>query len=233
MRGRLLRKNAGVREAEVAVTVAIEELKAWKAIYSECVKQRGFEMAQLIQRNNFFMIFQGVLFAGICQSAAMVPVVSMIICLVGLSSSLFQAAMAAGAKYWQEHWEVSTREAEIEMTLWLMAHRLLRTQVSKRKFKIRGDLLDRLEMRRTVVHLFEDNKNREKISKTLRKSRPWAKIMNIIIMMRFSASRIPVYVGLAFAVAWFVLFLCTFRIEGVEYRVPSEVTGFPITELKK
>ncbi|MCH7420029.1 hypothetical protein [Pseudomonas mosselii] len=233
MRERVLSKNIKGKDVEVSILVAVEELKAWKSIYAECLRQRGFEITQLIQRNNFFMIFQGVLFAGICQSAAMVPVVSLMICLVGFCTSLFQAGMAAGAKYWQEHWEINTRSAEREMTLWLMAHRIIRNQINKRSLSVSDDLINRLEVRRTVVHLFEDNKNRDRIRDNLKMSRPWAPIMNFIIMRRFSASRIPVYVGGGFALVWLVLLLCTFRIDGVAIKVPDGITGFPIKEAKK
>ncbi|MDZ5740987.1 RipA family octameric membrane protein [Pseudomonas asiatica] len=233
LRERVLNKNVSVKDAEIAILVAIEELKAWKSIYAECLRQRGFEIAQLIQRNNFFMIFQGVLFAGICQSAAAVPVVSLIICLVGFGTSLFQASMAAGAKYWQEHWELNTRSAEREMTFWLMAHRIIRAQINKRSLAVKSELVDRLEVRKTVVRLFEDNKNRDRIRENLKSSRPWAPIMNFIIMRRFSASRIPVYVGGAFALAWLLLLLCTFRVDGLDSKVPKGVTGFPISEAKK
>lgn len=69
------------------------------------LKMREFEITQLAQRNNFFMIFQGVMLAGVIQSSHAIPVVSFLVCVAGFLISLFQIGMASGAKYWQEYWE--------------------------------------------------------------------------------------------------------------------------------
>lgn len=69
------------------------------------LKMREFEITQLVQRNNFFMIFQGVMLAGVIQSAHGKPVVSFLVCVAGFFMSLLQVGMASGAKYWQEYWE--------------------------------------------------------------------------------------------------------------------------------
>jgi len=44
---------------------------------------REFEITQLAQRNNFFMIFQGVMLAGVIQSSHAIPVVSFLVCVAG------------------------------------------------------------------------------------------------------------------------------------------------------
>ncbi|MHC1910589.1 RipA family octameric membrane protein [Klebsiella pneumoniae] len=41
------------------------DLRAVKRLYELTIRIRDFEITQLSQRNNFFMIFQGVLFAGL------------------------------------------------------------------------------------------------------------------------------------------------------------------------
>jgi len=76
------------------------------------LQMREFEITQLAQRNNFFMIFQGVLLAGIIQSTHSIPVVSFLGCVAGFFISLFQVGMASGAKYWQEYWEAKLTEFE-------------------------------------------------------------------------------------------------------------------------
>ena len=42
-----------------------EEIKSIKAVYEIAIQTRNFEIQQLINRNNFFMIFQGVLLAAV------------------------------------------------------------------------------------------------------------------------------------------------------------------------
>ncbi|WP_431065252.1 hypothetical protein [Methylotuvimicrobium sp.] len=69
--------------------------------FEVALQMREFEITQLAQRNNFFMIFQGVLLAGVIQSAHSIAVVSFLGCVAGFSISLFQVGMASGAKYWQ------------------------------------------------------------------------------------------------------------------------------------
>ena len=69
------------------------------------LSRRDFEINQLIQRNNFFMLFQGVLLAGTIQSAHNKPIVSFLVCLCAVCVSIYQTQMAAGAKFWQEYWE--------------------------------------------------------------------------------------------------------------------------------
>ncbi|WP_226067576.1 hypothetical protein [Dickeya zeae] len=88
------------------------DIDAMKSIFKITLATRDFEITQLVQRNNFFMIFQGVLFAGVMQSSHSKPLVSFLVCVVGLTVSLFQVGMASGAKFWQEYWEEVLKEVE-------------------------------------------------------------------------------------------------------------------------
>lgn len=83
-----------------------------KKLYYIAVKTRNFEITQLVQRNNFFMIFQGVLIACIINSNNTVPLIHTLICVIGAGISAYQMQAAAGAKFWQEHWESEVSEAE-------------------------------------------------------------------------------------------------------------------------
>lgn len=79
-----------------------------KDAYLVAITARDFEITQLVQRNNFFMVFQGVLLAGLLQASNggdIHPVVIFIACLAGLLISILQFFMASGAKFWQERWE--------------------------------------------------------------------------------------------------------------------------------
>src|SRR5450830_1129109 len=55
------------------------DYEAMKSIFKLCVEMRNFEITQLTHRNNFFMIFQGVLLSGVVQSSHMFPVVSFLV----------------------------------------------------------------------------------------------------------------------------------------------------------
>ncbi|MEX3772509.1 hypothetical protein [Pseudomonas sp. MYb118] len=223
------KKLSGVEEqkaAENAVTAAVGDLAAWKAIYKLCIELRNFEISQLVQRNNFFMVFQGVLLAGICQSAGQIPIVSFMICLAGLGISLLQACMAAGAKYWQVHWEINTQRSEQAMTKITQYHRILRWQLNRRSVRLDKELEAKLENRALLVHLFEEDSNNDRVRKSVKESRPYAYFTNEFIMRKFSSSRIPIYAGFFLAMIWFVLLVCTVRFEGLNTGVFDFVVGF-------
>lgn len=218
---------AQTKIAEGHVKAAVSDLRGWKGIYELCLELRNFEISQLVQRNNFFMIFQGVLLAGVCQSAGQVPIVSFMACLAGLVVSILQAGMAAGAKYWQVHWEINTQKSEqVMMKVWTVHDRLHDT-IEKNKVEIDPALFSQLESRRLLIHLFEEDYNRDLIEKSLKQGRIKRKVVNHLIMQRFSASRIPIYVGICLAIIWFALLVCTIRIPGLNLQVLSIITGFP------
>ena len=51
-----------------------------KAVYEISIKARHFEISHLIQRNNFFMLFQGVLLASVMQAQNSRPFVELVVC---------------------------------------------------------------------------------------------------------------------------------------------------------
>jgi hypothetical protein len=214
------------RMAEHQALSAVDDLSAWKSIYQLSIELRNFEISQLVQRNNFFMIFQGVLLAGICQSAGQIPIVSLVICVVGALVALLQAGMAAGAKYWQEHWELNTTISENAMVELLKRHRVLRYITSRQKISIDKGIENRLLSRQAFVTLFGEDSNKNEILANLKNSRPKAVILNRLIMMKFSTSRIPIYVGLVLAAGWLTLLICTFRIPGLDWHIMESITGF-------
>lgn len=213
--------------AERACRTAVDDLSAWKAVYELSIELRNFEINQLVQRNNFFMIFQGVLFAGVCQSSGQIPVVSFMVCLVGCSVALLQAGMAAGAKYWQEHWELNSRMSEDAMLKLLQKHRVYRYLNERLNIEIEPALDQKLLQRQSLIKLFEDDSNAERIKESVVSGRPHARLANWMILKRFSASRIPIYVGLVLAIGWFVLLLFTFRFDFLNLHVWDGMVGFP------
>ncbi len=211
-------------KVRLLVEVAANDLAAWKAIYKLCIELRNFEISQLVQRNNFFMIFQGVLFAGICQSLGLVPVVSFVVCLVGVGVSGLQVCMACGAKYWQAHWEMNSSRAEQAMLNLTAGHTIIRKKIDELGV-LGAEATSKLEQRSKLVELFAYDSNREIIKSDLETSRPNAYITNWLIMRKFSSSRIPIYAGIFFLVMWLILLLNTLDVPG-GFHVPGWISGF-------
>jgi hypothetical protein len=145
------------------------------------LRMREFEINQLTQRNNFFMIFQGVLFAGLVQSSHSTPVVSLMVCVAGFIVALFQIGMASGAKFWQEYWEQMLSEYESTAR--------------------EGDP--------ELFH--NDNCRYEKTVKARMNHRGFCGLASKFVLCRFSVSRIPIYVGMVLSLIWGLLVLCTLR----------------------
>lgn len=76
-----------------------ERIKELKHVYEIAIKTRDFEIQNLIHRNNFYMLFQGVLLASVFSSSANKPIVELIICCSGMIISWYQIKVSAGAKY--------------------------------------------------------------------------------------------------------------------------------------
>jgi hypothetical protein len=182
------------------------DLDAIKSIFKLALEMRNFEIMQLAQRNNFFMIFQGVLFAGVVQSSHQFSIISFLVCAAGLIVSLLQVGMASGAKYWQEYWEAALQ----------MSEKLLLSHLEKHSAD-----------RNILVHLFHDEEAlyEKEVGGRLR-NHGVSGITYRLVMARFSVSRIPIYVGIALSIVWLLLLLSTMR-EYSPFGVPSFITGFP------
>lgn len=164
-----------------------------KAVYKLAIQTRNFEIQQLINRNNFFMLFQGVLLAAVFSNQAPKPIVEFIICLSGIFISGHQIKVAAGAKYWQEWWELKTSEIEDK----------LKNTIGKDGF----------------IPLFSLNKEDEKDTKVFKEKvdnkidKPESKFLEIdfneIIKRKYSVSRVPIYTGFVLMLTWLALFLST------------------------
>ncbi|WP_295909653.1 hypothetical protein [uncultured Xanthomonas sp.] len=160
------------------------EQKARLELYLQCIEIRNFEISNLVTRNNFFMIFQGVLIAGVLQSSDKAPpMVLLCASLCGLLVSTFQTMMASGAKFWQDAWEHH---------LDLSERRLQRVMVLS-------------DPDRRFYRLFardpEQTKSLLKLKRKCRGERSWTNFL----VQRFSVSKAPIYAGLAFMGFWTVL----------------------------
>ncbi|MCV6798524.1 hypothetical protein OII53_22175 [Achromobacter ruhlandii] len=177
---------------------------ALKGLFTVALETRNFEISQLVQRNNFFMIFQGVLLAGMIQSSHTKPVVSFLVCLAGFAVSFYQVRMAAGAKFWQEYWEAVLQDIDKELNKHLS---IPEARTGK------------------LFHLFhEDDHIYGKMVKD-RLSRRGFCLTGFLVMKRYSVSRVPIYVAIALAFVWALLLLCTMR-GYPPFSPPSFVVGF-------
>jgi hypothetical protein len=149
--------------------------------FEVALRMRDFEISQLTQRNNFFMVFQGVLFAGLVQSSHPIPVVSFMVCVVGLVASIFQVGMASGAKFWQEYWEQKLTEYE----------EVARTAAPE------------LFHNKTCLYA--------KTVKERMNQRGFFGWASNLVLYQFSVSRIPIYIGIWLSVIWGLLALSTLR----------------------
>lgn len=177
-----------------------------KSVYKICIQTRNFEIEQLIQRNNFFMLFQGVLLAAALQNQASKPYVELIVSLIGIFVSYYQLQMSCGAKFWQEWWESRVEELEV-------------------KLKNSPDVKD---------HEFHDLFNtsasqvHERVSKRLSQNGGYS-IINQLILNRFSVSRAPISVSLVLLFGWSALTLQTLKFTGAEAALNSihmSVSGY-------
>ncbi len=178
------------------------DLYALEAVYKIAMSERQFEITQLVQRNNFFMIFQGVLLAGLIQAAGngkIIPIISLMLVLAGLLTAIWQIGMAAGAKFWQERWELAVNKIESDL---IESHR-----VNGRK---------KLHLLFTV----EDATIEKEVGK-----RVHGTFVGHLIALRFSPSRLPIYVGITFLIVWLVLLVSQFGL-GSSHNFPIELTGF-------
>ncbi|TCP95194.1 hypothetical protein EDC44_11025 [Cricetibacter osteomyelitidis] len=148
-------------------------------LYERCIQNRNLEIEQLVQRNNFFILFQGILFTSIstiATSGKSIPVLLMILILVGIIMSWFQWKGAAGAKFWQEYWEA-------------------------RLFKIEQELNECLSLK----ILFNEKEPKQIVSLHLEQSKKsW--LTKKLILSYGSVSSIPIYIGLVCLYIWIFLF---------------------------
>ncbi|QNM98196.1 RipA family octameric membrane protein [Chitinimonas koreensis] len=180
------------------------DVSALKALFKTTLETRNFEISMLVQRNNFFMIFQGVLFAGLIQSSHQKPIVSFMVCLAGFLVSFFQIKMAAGAKFWQEYWEQALHKIEGELL------RSMDARKSGRRYKF--------QLFHDEIHIYEKMvRDRLKCNGD--------GFINRLIMSRYSVSRVPIYVAIVLAAIWFTLVLCTLRAYP-PLAIPSFIVGF-------
>jgi len=157
-----------------------KEINALKAMYEISIKARDFEIGQLINRNNFFMLFQGVLLASIMQGQVRRSIVAFIISFSGVWISFYQLQMASRAKFWQEWWE--SRVDYFEKLLCEKLKQSGRVELYE-LFAIHSDKVQEV----VQMRLSSSNKNR---------------VTNFLILHKFSVGRPPIRVAIVLMITW-------------------------------
>lgn len=205
------KESAAAREIDHARSSPMGNISA---AFDMTLRQRDFEIAQLTQRNNFFMIFQGVVIAGLIQSQGQAAgAVNAGVCFLGLIVSLLQAFMGAGAKYWQVRWESATRTLEIYLLQTLKDEKtIFQFFTSDGKFltEKEKESLEKVNQQSTARQedklQFPEGFIDKKVSADLPK---WRSLTDELILYKPSVGRIPIFVGLWLMVFWtFLLYHC-------------------------
>lgn len=175
-----------------------------KSLYEISIETRNFEINQLIQRNNFFMLFQGVLLSAVMQTETSKPYVEVIICITGFIVSIYQLQMASGAKYWQEWWESRVDYFEEQLCS---------------KIKQCED--------REAHQLFTvKSKDVHDIVKSRLTSHKKKAFTNLLILGGFSVGRAPIKVSFCLIFTWIALFLTTLDISAIpDFKMSEIFTG--------
>lgn len=184
------------------------ELDSLKSLYDICIKTRNFEINQLIQRNNFFMLFQGVLLASVLQAELSRPFVELVICICGVLVSIYQMQMASGAKFWQEWWEQRVDEFE----------KLLCEKIKE-------------ENGTEPYELFSTSSAKVKEVVTCRIANSKHKFTNFLMLSGYSVGRAPMKVSVVLILTWLSLLASTLNFQILDC-LPEIVKGFSITPIK-
>jgi hypothetical protein len=184
------------------MTTPDQNYESLKAVYKVCIETRNFEINQLIQRNNFFMLFQGVLLAAALQNQGSKPAVELIICLTGIFVSIYQLQMASGAKYWQEWWESRLEEYEQKL----------------------GEHQDANDASFHDLFTASSDKVHSVISERLRRKSK-GKLSNLLILQAYQVGRAPIKVSLVLTLAWLMLTLHCIDFSSIPLP-PGLVKGF-------
>ncbi|MHA6846949.1 hypothetical protein [Ralstonia syzygii] len=206
------------------------------AAYELTLRQREFEISQLTQRNNFFMIFQGVIIGGLVQSSGQAaPVLTFAICGLGFAVSVWQMLMAAGAKFWQVRWERAARQLEVWLLEELKDHaKVFQVFSSDTKFLSGDDEKKLNEVNKTVSRqvdplTMQPGQIKKWVEEELKNGAKWWQWpVSKLIIGKPSVSRIPIFVGAALAVFWLILLLHT-----LGWGVPSAENVLHLVPLKK
>ena len=169
------------------------KLKALQRVYEISVNTRNFEITQLTNRNNYYMLFQGVLLAAVFSNQASKPLVEFLICLAGIGVSYNQVKVASGAKFWQEYWEFQASEAEKALKNYTIEHYADYNFTDL--FNLDSDVMK--------------DKVRDRFKADLAHQNWLDKTYTKLILSKASVSRAPIYTAVVLLICWIALSLHT------------------------
>ena len=187
-----------------------EQERRLKRIYEVAIETRNFEITQLVHRNNFFMIFQGVLIACIINSNNTVPLIHTLICFVGIGISFYQMQAASGAKFWQEYWEIEVNKSEKKLKLFYENQGKEFHQLFDKKIEIvQKEVYEKLHSKQiTKSSLFFSKYYSTNPYRFFRTYNPFTFTRNRILT-KPSVSKIPIQVGRFLLCIWLITLLTT------------------------
>lgn len=194
-------------KSKVRTRESSERIKRLDAIYARVLELRNFEIQNLNTRNTFILAINLALLAYVVDK----KIDGILLPILGLIISLLQIGMAAGAKFWQEVWEIKLGEVERELYkvyqeenrnspqdnfIHLFSHEELEGD------KVFSNILKQKVKNRLNQNQYRDNLNKNCIIKVLNLRN---KVLNFLVWQKFSVSRIPIYIGIIISISWIVL----------------------------
>lgn len=177
-------------KSKVRTRESSERIKRLDAIYGRVLELRNFEIQNLNTRNTFIWAVNTALFA----YAAEQTVKNCLLPILGMIVSILQIGMAAGAKFWQEVWEIKLEEVETEL------YKVYQDENS-------NNPRDKFIHLFTVDRLSWDLDHEQELKKLVRTKVDQGDFINRIVLEKFSVSKIPIWLGIVMLIFWF-LFLC-------------------------
>ncbi len=181
---------AHIKKSKVRTRESSERIKRLDAIYGKVLELRNFEIRNLNTRNTFIWAINTALFAYTANQEA----TNYLLPILGMTVSILQIGMAAGAKFWQEVWEIKLEEVEIEL------YKVYQDENS-------GNPKDKFIHLFTVDRLSWDLDHEQELKKLVRTKVDQGDFINRIVSEKFSVSKIPIWLGIIMLIFWF-LFLC-------------------------
>jgi len=181
-----------------------KRIKRLDSIYERVLTLRNFEITNLNNRNTFMWAVNAALFTYVSNQREL----NILLPMMGIVISILQVQMAAGAKFWQEAWEIKLNEVE---------HKL---------YQVYQDENKTLENNDKFIHLFTTEENADnaklniehksksriekikiEVERNLNKEGCLNEGINKLILNKYSVSRVPIYLGIWTGFFWGVLLI--------------------------
>lgn len=177
------------------------------------------------------MLFQGVLLAAVFSNEQSKPFVEFTICLAGIMVSWCQIKVSAGAKYWQEYWEIKVSKIEFKLKNKLQEYYDIKDGDWIDLFlldihKVENDFGEQIQHN----HNQENDNSDDDILKSInnKKYGIFSGIYKHFINSKPSVSIYPLKTAIILLVTWFFLFLQTILLPNNIYQ---KILNIPIIDI--